>query len=104
MHPELDAARAGITALRFITVAYIAQQARQQRAVDRAVALGAIRAHRRLLPAELVQRARELLRHVAPLPHARDGEEILARRLIHLVLESLVHLYAGEECVTLVRA
>src|SRR5258708_2144146 len=100
MHPELDAARAGITALRFITVAYIAQQARQQRAVDRAVALGAIRVHRRLLPAELMQRARELLRHVAPLPHARDGEEILARCLLHLVLEELGHLEEGEEVGT----
>src|SRR3954454_23322880 len=102
MNPELDAARAGVAPFRFITVADIAQEAREQRAMDRAVALGALRMRRRFFPAELLQRARELLRDVAPLPHARDGKEILSRRLLHLVLEELRHLEEGEEVRALV--
>src|SRR5262249_20689904 len=97
MDPELDAARAGIAGLRIVLQADIAEQSGQQRAVDGAVALRALGMYRGLLPAELVQRARELLRHVAPFTHARDGQEILARGLLHLVLEEPRHLEEGEE-------
>src|SRR2546425_13282050 len=102
MDPELDAARADVAALRLVPGTNIAEQAGGQRAMDRAVAFGPVVVHRGLGPVELVQRARELRRHVAPFPHARNGEEVLAASLLHLALEELRELQEAEEVGALI--
>ena len=97
MDPELDAARAGVAAFHLVSRTDVAQEARGQRAMNGAIAFGPVVVHRGLGPVELVQRARELRGHVAPFPHARNGEEVLAAGLLHLALEELRELQEAEE-------
>src|SRR5262249_43517721 len=79
VHPELDAARAevGASLLAFLQ-ADVAEQAREQRAVDRAVALRGLGPRGGALPAKLLQHLLELRVQVAPFAHARVGQEVLA--------------------------
>ena len=89
MHPELDAARAGIAAVGRVAMGAlrgispflqsdIAEQPGEQRPMDGAVAFGLFRAGRRHRPPQLLERLGELRLDVAPLAHARVGKEILA--------------------------
>src|SRR5438094_9493511 len=103
MDPELDAARAGVAPFLLVPRADVAEQPSGQRAMNGAVAFGALGINGGFGPVELAQRARELRRDVAPLAHARDGEKVLATRLFHLVLEELRQVEKGEEIGALMR-
>src|SRR2546430_9567756 len=102
MDPELDPARAGVAAFHLVSRTDVAQEPRGQRAMNGAIAFGPVVVHRGLGPVELVQRARELRGHVAPFPHARNGEEVLAASLLHLALEELRELEEADKVGPLV--
>src|SRR6185295_6119206 len=97
MDPEGDAARAGIARFRLVAQSEVAQQPGAQRAVNRAIALGALGVDRRSRPVQLVERPCQLRVDVAPFAHARHREEVLARLLLELVLEELRQLEEAEE-------
>ena len=78
VHPELDGARAGVITIGFIAHADVAEQAGEERAMDRAVAFGLLRIHRGTGPAHFFQRPAELLVDIRPFAHPRIGEEIIA--------------------------
>ncbi len=107
MDPEPDAARPAIAAARrvaaFILGADVAEEPGRQRTVDGAIAIRPFGIDRRFVPAELVQRARELAGDVAPLAHARHREEILAAGALHLLFEELRELQQPEEIGALMR-
>ena len=73
MHPELDAARAGVVAVGLVAHADVAEQAGKQRAVDGAVAFGLLRVDRSKLPVELLEGLLQLDVDVAPFAHARES-------------------------------
>src|SRR2546421_4501189 len=102
MHPELDAARAGIASFGLLAQTDVAEQSRGEGAVNGAVAFGLARINRRSRPFELVEHARELGVDVAPFAHAGNGKEVLARLLLHLAFEELRQLEIGEEIGALV--
>src|SRR2546421_278196 len=75
MHPELDAARAGIARFGLLAQPDVAEEASAEGAVNGAVAFGLARIDGRARPFELVEHARELDVHVTPFAHAGNGKE-----------------------------
>src|SRR6185369_3998960 len=91
-----------------VAQSHVAQQPGEQRAVDRAIAIGFFRLYRGFRP---IERLLELLVHVAPLAHAWVRQEILAAQPLQpgLVLQlpqleerEEIRLLVGKARVTLV--
>src|SRR5882762_6001650 len=102
MHPELDAARTGVTAFRLVAHADVAEQSGEECAVDGAIPLGTLGVHRRCRPFHLTERGFKLSVDIAPLPHARDGKEVLAASLLELSVKHFPELEESEKIRALV--
>jgi len=97
VHPELDAAGTGVAAFRLVAHADVAEQPGEQCAVDGAIPLGALGIRRGCRPFHLAERGFKLSVDIAPLPHARDGKEVLAASLLELSVKQLPELEEGEK-------
>ncbi len=97
MHPELDPARAGVGGVILGFHPDVAQQAREQRAVDRTKTFELGRIHTRGLPAEFLDLRAQLAVYLAPLAHPRDRQEMRPAERGELVVGQLLGERIGKE-------